>query len=702
MQQIVIALRKRESRAVIEALQDVGVLHLVPVAQGVLQPAGAQATAQDGDYRREAERLLGRVETTIADLGALRKGPAPLPPEDRWATGLDDVAGPASALSKQRQALEADLEVQRTYGEAVNTLSSMVGTLDRSRRVALIPFIYQKPEEFSALQAALHETLEGRFDLATQPLGTAKTTEGNTVGAVAVLTIDRDAARAALGKARVGEIRLPGRFEGMPLSAVDAELTALRDTGAQRLNALDQQRQALADQHGPILFAVRDALADQVALHDVQNLSARGKYSMVMQGYVPEDRLKMLSATLDRFGDAVSYELHPVDTHHAAEVPVELKNSSYSRNFEPVLSLLPLPRYGNFDPTGIISVFFPLFFGFIIADIGYGLLFLMASNWFTGRARRGEGLEIGFMNAYLNPDMLSRLGVIIRTMSLWSIVWGVFTGELFGNLGEHLGLFYHNAGWLQNIWGIHIAENAAAAHHGLIPILFPRLLPEFTNTALITTLLVGMCMVLWAWAIRVQLASRHGHKDHMWEAIGMIGGLVGLISLAFLSQGGNQLMNASTYNFSNPLMIVMVLGFMVFLLGLVLSKAVMMIIEILSQGGNIISFARLFAVGVAGAILANLATDLGWSMYTKLGVLGIIIGIILAVLVHAFALAITIIGHILQPIRLHFVEFLTPTGYHNESGTPYNPLRRLSQTVQSAPQQVQAAVAQPTVGLTKD
>lgn len=690
MQQVVIALRKRDSRAVIEALQDVGVLHLVPVTQGVLT-----GSSQDGDYRREAERLLARAETTIAELGAIRKGQAPLPPEERWAIGLDEVAGPASVLSKQRQALEADLEVQRTYGEAVTALSGMVGGLDRSRRVALLPFLYQKPEELSALQAALRESLDGRFELASQALGSAgsASAQGNHVGAVAVLNIDRDAARAALGKARLGEMRLPGRFDGMPLGDVQAELGRLQNTGASQLQALEQQRQALADEHGPTLYAVRDALADQVALHDVQNLSARGKYSMVMQGYVPVDRTAALEKTLGSFGDAVSYELHPVDPHDAAAIPVELKNSSYSRNFEPVLSLLPLPRYGNFDPTGIISVFFPLFFGFIIADIGYGALFFAVGSWFAGKAKRGEGQEIGFMNAYLTPDMMGRLGVIIRTMSSWAMLWGLLTGELFGNLGEHLGLFYHNAALLQNIWGVHIAEHGEAAH-GLIPILFPRLLPEFTNTALITTLLVGIGMVIWGWAIRVQLASRHGDKGHMWEAIGMIGGLVGLISLGFLSKGGNQLMNGAVYSFSNPLMITMVLGFIVFLAGMIMSRVFLMIIEILSQGGNIISFARLFAVGVAGAILANLATDLGWGMYTKLGVLGIIVGIILALLVHAFALAITIIGHVLQPIRLHFVEFLTPTGYHNESGTPYTPLRRLSQAGMGQSGMGQASVGQ--------
>lgn len=678
MQQVVIALRKRDSRAVIEALQDAGVLHLVPVQQDVLHSDGAT----DAEYRREAERLLARTETTIAELGAARTQAGVLPPEDRWATGLDDVAGPASSLNKQRQALEADLDVQRTYGPAVSALADMVGTLDRSRRVALVPFVYHKPEELTSLQAALRETLEGRYDLATQVLGTAGSVQGANVGAVAVLTIDRDAARAAVSKAHLGELRLPGRFEGMPLGEVKTEFAKLDASGAQQLQGLEQQRQALAAQHGPTLFALRDALSDQVALHDVQNISARGKYSMVMQGYIPEDRASALKATLERFGDAVSYEVHPVDPHHdAAAIPVELKNNNYSRNFEPVLSLLPLPRYGNFDPTGIISVFFPLFFGFIIADMGYGALFFAIGTWFANKARRGEGLPISFMDAYLSPDMMGRLGVIIRMMSSWAILWGLLTGELFGNLGEHLGLFYHHAGFLQRVWGIHLAEHGAHAQ-GLIPIFFPRLLPEFTNTALISTLIVGIFMVIWGWVIRVQLASKHGHKDHMWEAIGMIGGLVGLVSLAFLSQGGNQLMNGSIYsNFANPLTLLMWLGFVVFGAGLALSKVPLMIIEILSQGGNIISFARLFAVGVAGAILANLATDLGWSMYDKMGPLGIIIGVVLALLVHAFALAITIVGHVLQPIRLHFVEFLTPTGYHNESGTPYTPLRRLSTPV---------------------
>ncbi|TSA88073.1 V-type ATP synthase subunit I [Deinococcus detaillensis] len=670
MQQVVIATRKQGSRDVIEALQDAGALHLVPVkAEGVLN--AGPLTGEDAEFRRESERLLARAETTLTELGASRRVAAAVPAESEWPALLEEVAGPAAELAKRRQALDADMDVARTYGSAVKALSELSGGLDQSRRVSLVPFIYQKPEDLSALQAALQGSLDGRFEVATRPLSNA-----DHVGAVATLSIDRDAARAALGKARLGELRLPGRFDGQPISQVSADLSRIEREGAPQRDALERERTGLANKFGPTLFAIRDALSDQVAIHDVEGMSARGKYSLVMQGFVPEDRISGLKSALDRFGDAVSYELHPVDSHHTAHVPVELKNTSYSKNFELILGMLPLPRYGNFDPTGIISFFFPLFFGFIIGDIGYGLLFFIVGTWFALKAKKGEGVNLAAMNSYLSPDVMGKLGVIIRTMSTWAIFWGFLTGEFFGNLAEHLHIFYVNHDWIRRIWGITVPGEQES---GLLPIVFPRLASYFTNTALITTLIVGIGMVLWSWLIRVQLASRHGDKTHLWEAIGMLGGLVGLISLGFLSQGGNQLVNAAIYkDFSSPLLIAMYIGFAVFVLGMVMSKVFLMIIEILSQGGNIISFARLFAVGVAGAILANLATDLGWGMYERIGVLGIIVGVILALLVHAFALAITIIGHVLQPIRLHFVEFLTPTGYHNESGVPYSPLRRLS------------------------
>nr|WP_045234297.1 V-type ATPase 116kDa subunit family protein [Deinococcus pimensis] len=669
MQQVVLVGRRRDNKAVIAALQDAGVLHIVPITEGPLSTGSL--TGAEAEARRTTERLLARADGTLAELGAYRTTTAPLPDQGEWERVIEAAAAPASTLAKRITDLGVDLDTTGTYGGVVRALANLAGGLDRSRRLALLPFTLGRGESADTVRAALEADLTGRYALDTT---TAETGAGGvvTTGIVAVLTEDRDRARAALGKARTGELRLPGRFDGLRLSEAAAEMDRLARGGREELDRLERERRELAAAHAPVLYAVRDALADEVAIYDVQSLAARGKYSLALQGYVPVDRVPALRAALERFGAGVSYELHDADEHHDENVPVQLKNNSYSANFEPLLGLLSPPRYGTFDPTWVMSVFFPLFFGFIVADFGFGALFLLGGLWFLGRARRGEGLNIGFMNAFVAPDMMRKLGVVITTMSIWSIIWGFLTGEMFGNLAEHLGWF-HLPEWALK------ASEATEHHTGGLPILFPRLATAFANTALIVTLAVGVFMVLWAWMIRAQIAMKHGDRGHFWEAIGMLGGLSGLVSLAIISEAGRNLTNGAIYSdFSNPLLWLMYIGFAVFVLGLILSKVPLMIIELLSQGGNIVSFARLFAVGVAAAILANLATDLGWGMYERFGIIGILIGVILGLLVHAFALALTIIGHVLQPLRLHFVEFLNPTGFHNETSPVYNPLRRLS------------------------
>jgi V/A-type H+-transporting ATPase subunit I len=102
-----------------------------------------------------------------------------------------------------------------------------------------------------------------------------------------------------------------------------------------------------------------------------------------------------------------------------------------------------------------------------------------------------------------------------------------------------------------------------------------------------------------------------------------------------------------------------------------------MLIELPSNGGNILSYLRIFAVGLSSALVANLATDLGFALGKTLPVIGPILGILVGLAVHLIAIALTIIGHTLQPLRLNYVEFFTKFGFYDESGRPYNPFRLL-------------------------
>ena len=685
MQQVVIAVRKRDSEAVITALQDAGVLHLKPIAEGPLSTGNL--AGQDAYERREDERLLARVESTIAELGTYRPAPAPLPAQGEWDAVIEAAAQPVAGLARQRQELQTDLDVDRTYGDAVRALARMVGTLDRSRRVALLPFLVGPAENLGELDGALREALGERYTLATETVGV------NRVGVIATLRDDRDAARAALSKARLGELRLPGRFDAMPLSDAAAELNRVRQGGDEMQRGLNAERDRLAQQHGPALYAVRDALKDRVAVHDVRAVSARGKYSLAMQGYVPADRVAGLQAALGRFGDAVSYEVHPVDEHHDQGVPVELQNSGYATPFQnTVMGMMSLPKYGSFDPTWVVALFVPLFFGIIMADIGYGLLFLAAGMWLLGKARRGEGWNVPLLGSYLAPQTLRDLGFVTNVMAAWTILWGFLTGEFFGTLLEHLHVFYMNNDLLNRLWGwtgVHFGGHhgaADAAHHGtgLIPIVFPRLdTANFGNIALVFALLFGVLQVLWGWGIRVQQGLKHRDQVHVWEGLAMFGGVGALVLLAFISRGAQDF--GALGNFADPRVWLMILGFLMFVVGYlrVAKQFPMLPIELMSQGGAVVSYARIFAVGLVSAILAKLCTDLGWAMYQQIGFLGIILGIVVGALLHLFVLALTLIGHVLQPIRLHMVEFLNPTGFNNETSPRYAPLRRLSPASQA-------------------
>ena len=683
MQQVVIATRKRDSEAVITALQDVGVLHLKPLTEGPLN-TGSLA-GQDAQHRREDERLLARAESTIAELGAYRPAPAPLPAQEQWAAVVEGAAEPVAALARQRQELQSDLDVDRTYGGAVRALARMVGSLGRSRRVALVPFLLAPTDNVAELDGALRETLGDRYTVSTEVVG------DNRVGVIATLRADRDAARAALSRARLGELRLPGRFDKLPIPDAAAELDAVARQGQARQSELNAERDRLAQAHGPALFAVRDALKDRVAVHDVRAVSARGKYSLVMQGYVPADRVPALQGALGRFGDAVSYEVHPVDEHHDAGVPVELKNSGYVTPFQnTVMGLMSLPKYGTFDPTWVVAWFVPFFFGIIMADIGYGLLFLALGMWLLNKGRRGEGWNVPLLGAYLNPQTLRDLGFVTNVMAAWTILWGFLTGEFFGTLLEHMGVFYMNNDLLNRLWGwtgVHFGGDhgaADAAHHGtgLIPIVFPRLdTVNFGNIALVFALCFGILQVLWGWWIRIQQGVKHKDPVHLWEGIAMFGGVGALVLLAFISKAARDF--GALSNLADPRVWLMILGFLMFIVGYlrVIKQYPMLPVELMSQGGSVVSYARIFAVGLVSAILAKLCTDLGWSINERLPVIGILIGLVLGALLHFFVLALTLIGHVLQPIRLHMVEFLNPTGFNAETSPRYTPLRRLSPAV---------------------
>ncbi|MBN4688454.1 V-type ATPase 116kDa subunit family protein, partial [Escherichia coli] len=124
-------------------------------------------------------------------------------------------------------------------------------------------------------------------------------------------------------------------------------------------------------------------------------------------GYVPVKAKGRVEEALARHKDQVIYAFEPVDEHHEADrVPVALDNPPWVKPFELLVSFLNTPKYGSLDPTPVVPIFFPFWFGMIVGDIGYALLFLLLGRWLSGFVKRNEPLVIDLFALRLKPAVI--------------------------------------------------------------------------------------------------------------------------------------------------------------------------------------------------------------------------------------------------------------------------------------------------------
>ena len=647
MTSVLIVGRNRDALEVTRALQNVGVVQFDPLESKDL-PRGA-LNAVDAERRAVLERLVARAESIVAALGGAtptsgRQANRPPLPTNREEY-LNELGRRVDVLSAERETLEGEIEAVGAYGRVTRELAALAGTLGASGRLSALPVLLSADEDPARLRAQLDEGLPGRFAVGVRALD-AKT----GVAVLAVRRSDEGAARAAVSRAGLAELRLPGRFAGHSLVDAARLVDERNRTAPEELQGVHEELSRLRQEHFDAVNVLRLELRDELSRYITLEAAGKGRYGFALRGWLPVDSRPALEAALKPLASQLVYAFEAPDPHHSGPVPVKLKNNAFVRPFELFLGIFAPPGYGTFDPTWVIATFFPIFFGFVIGDVGFGVLFLVLAYWMSNLAKARRTLNISFMSMRVPPVTERALSIILTHMGAWSIVFGVIYGELFGTLGEHLHLF------------------RTAHEGGLIPILLPRLDTSTAGVMMLLALAPGIFQVLYGWYVRFSLGVKHQDRRHIFEGLGMFIGLVGLIIMAYAYR-----------NPGSPVWLYYIGGvcLVAFAVCVVLSGVYMMFIEILSNGGNILSYLRLYAVGLSSAVLAQLSTDLGWSLGGHLGILGILIGIIVGLLVHVFAITFTIIGHVLQPLRLHYAEFFTKFGFFESSGRPYRPFARL-------------------------
>ncbi|MBI3975621.1 MAG: hypothetical protein HY334_04440, partial [Armatimonadetes bacterium] len=480
----------------------------------------------------------------------------------------------------------------------------------------------------------------------------SRTVEEGKVGVVVAFhRRDAEAVHGLLTRAGVSELRLPSAYADLPPAEAMTKMEGRRAALPRELERVAAELQATAQRARSRLVAMRAVLADRLARLAVVPQLAQSRYTFVVGGWTPTRTVEAIRRTLDRrFGKEVVVYDTPADPHEAERVPVLLDNRPAIRPFQMLLALFPPPRYGSWDPSPLMAVTFPIFVGLVIGDAGYGLLFFLLGWWLRNKARAGKSWTVPVLGSTLDPRGVREISWLIRVLAFWIIVFGVFYAEVFGNLPE---LLFH------------------------VEPIFNRVHEPGTTLYFQGIILFGVVMVYIGLIGHLIMAVGHRHLEGVFESLVLI-----LASAALLIFLGTQaeMLPAFMSSWSLYLLVGAVLsavGFGIATRRLRNSAASLMwFLESFTAFGHVLSHTRLMAFGLAAAALGIAANELGAMAARRGGVLGILLAIVIAGFWQALFLVFTIIGHVIQPARLHWVEFLTKVKYHDEVGREYQPFQR--------------------------
>lgn len=610
-----------EKDAVLNALQRTGAvevkLHREEEHSVPLPPADGELSSYHASLEDALERL-----TQAADAYAKEHRGAARPAKDGFEVSYEEFMAAAGDRARMDGLIA---RINALTDKKAETRAALA----KAERTFAAAAIYRAVEEPLSAYAGTAHT---RVRLGTLPLPAWENIKGMlpvlSEGKVLAQEDDQVLILLVLHKscAEEGEALLSGTgftpcpFEGEETgSALYARLKGECEALAKELDALEEEMAGLGSETRALKIYC-DYIgyeAEKAALDEKMRATER---TFLLEAFVPEDAEEVVRRELSEAGTVYLEFSEPAEDE---ELPTLCKNNAVVSDFESLTNTYSVPNAREMDPNTVMSVFYSVFMGFIMADIGYGLLMMLGGGWlkYKNRGRKGG---------------LGALAGVFAIGGIFAVIWGFLFNSLFG-----------------------------------ITLPIPTVLPNaqsdmwtFAGIGIPAVLVIAMLLGI------VQLLAGYICKAvQCWRRGEVLDGILDGVVWAIFSLGAGLAIAGLVEEWNIPVLVTVggiTAGVMLVIAMIAagrhekffgkLSKGFGTLYGIINYMSDILSYARLYGLMLSGAVIAQIVSQYAVGFITGGGVLAVL-GVLLMLVGHVFNLAIGLLGAYIHDARLQYVEF---------------------------------------------
>ncbi len=378
-----------------------------------------------------------------------------------------------------------------------------------------------------------------------------------------------------------------------------------------------------------------DILSMEADKEKIKTKLLRTKKTFYMEGWIPERLTKKAEKILQKYDCCYAF----AEPEEGEEVPVMLDNRNFFVPFEAITEMYSLPAYRGFDPTSIFALFYAVFFGMMLSDAGYGIV--MAVACFV------------VLKKFNLEGTTRKMIKLFFYCGISTIIWGALFGGWFGDFVQVFS---------RTILGKEVA---------IQPLWFNPL--DDPMKLLIFSLALGVVHLFIGMGIKAYMQIKEGK----WFDAVCDEGFWYLVIVGLLAWLGGASISPALPQIGKWMTIIGAAGLL--LTGGRHNKGIgkitgglSNIYNITSYMSDILSYARLLALGLATGVIAQVVNTMG-SLFGG-GAAGLIALLVIFVFGHALNIAINALGAFIHASRLQYVEFFGK--FYEDGGEPFNPFRK--------------------------